>query len=228
MIAENAMMKRTSSAIVLLGSLAMMASYVQAQDQDIVSRKTPPLGSLAGFATEVPAIQPGAIAITPIESQRLSHSRLGDRVLLPSIDQYMEPEKTPGDEPLQFRRVEMFAPGARVVVLGPTGAVEWQQDARQFYVASNSTTGVGLAVDTASGEISGFAVKGNSRLQLDGQLGVGIELQAIESAPDENNSCATNLGDQPAHALQHLNNPTPASASAAASGSSLSYQTIIA
>lgn len=203
---------------------AILTHPAQAQQQDLPGYKPPPLESLAAFARETPGIPAGAIAISQSESELLSHSALGDHLTLPSIDQHL----ASGEEPLQFRRVELFAPGARVVVLGATGAIDWQQDARQFYLASNRTTGIGLAVDTSSGEISGFAIKGDSKLRLDGQLGVGIDLQAVEQAPDEVNSCGTQLDDQPEQSLSHLNSPVPEGVSADVSGSSISFQTVIA
>lgn len=217
-------MKRISSVVTLICLAITICNPLSAQQPDALGKKTPPLESLTAFAAEVPDIQPGSFTITKYESEVLSHSRLGDHITLPSIDQHIDS----GEAPLEFRRIELFAPGARVVVLGPDGAVEWQQDARQFYIASNRTTGVGIAVDTASGEISGFAIKGDSKLRLDGQLGVGIELQAIEQAPDQVNSCGTSLDDQPEQSLAHLNSPIPESASAAESGSSINFEAVIA
>lgn len=236
-------MKRISpaatTAVIIASLLALFSNLAQARQDDFPGKNIPPLESLVAFAREVPDIQPGVITITKNESDLLSHSLPGDRLTLPSINlhinqhidqvtgQHIGQIEDPAEEPLQFRRVELFAPGARVVVLGDNGAIEWQQDARKFYLASNRTTGVGLAVDTASGEISGFAIKGDSKLRLDGQLGVGIELQAIEQAPDEVNSCGTNMGDHSEESLAHLNSPVPESASAAASGSSISFEAVI-
>ena len=216
----------TMSMIVVLW--AILTNPAKAQQQDLPGYKPLPLESLAAFAREVPGIEPGAIAIGPGESELLSKSRLGDRLILPSIDQHINQDRDTAEEPLQFRRMELFAPGARVLVLGTNGAVEWQRDARQFYLASNRSTGIGLAVDTISGEISGFAIKGDSKLRLDGQLGVGIDLQSIEQAPDEVNSCGTQLDDQPEQSLSHLNSPVPESVSGDVSGSSISFQTVVA
>jgi hypothetical protein len=203
---------------------AILAHPAQAQQQDLPGYKPPPLESLSAFAPETPGIPQGAITISPSESESLSHSAPGDRLTLPSIDQHLDS----GDEPLQFRRIELFAPGARVFVVGASGVVERQLDARQFYLATNRTTGIGLAVNTSNGEISGFAIKGDSKLRLDGQLGVGIELQSIEQAPDEVNSCGTQLDDQPEQSLSHLNSPVPESVSGDISGSSISFQTVVA
>ncbi len=221
-------MKRISPAALLFALFAIQISPLDAAQDELLGRKTPPLESLAAFAAETPGIDPGAFALSAGESQRLSKARVGERLSLPSVDQYLLPTDPAAEEPLQFRRVELFAPGARVMVLGPEGVIEWQQDARQFYVAANQTTGVGLAVDVASGEISGFAIKGDSKLRLDGQLGVGVELQAVETSPDQVNSCGTNLEDQAPQSLNHLNSPVPEGISSTAPGGAISFQTVVA
>jgi len=217
-------MKGISSVCTLICMLPGLASPLPAQGEDILGKKIPPLESLKAFAQEQPGIPAGTVAMSRQESQSLSHAHLGDRITLPQLDQYIDH----GSEPLQFRRIELFAPGARIMVMGASGAVEWQRDARQFFIATNATTGVGLAVDTNTGQISGYAIKGDSKLRLDGQLGVGIELQDIEQAPEQINSCETSLGDQPEQSLAHLNSPVPESMSAAASGSSISFQAVVA
>ncbi len=225
-------MKRISPAVIIsvfiLGALASNPPVLDAREPGIPGNTTPPLESLAAFAVETPGIEPGAFALSAGESQRLSKARIGERLSLPSVDEYLLPTDPSAEEPLQFRRVELFAPGARVMVLGPEGIIEWQQDARQFYVAANQTTGVGLAVDVASGEISGFAIKGDSKLRLDGQLGVGVDLQAVETSPDQVNTCGTSLDDQEPQSLAHLNSPMPESVSSAAPGSTISFQTVVA
>lgn len=217
-------MKRISSATAFLLLIQCLASPLLAQEQDILGRKTPPLESLAAFHVEQPGIPAGATTITPGESQALTKARAGEKLVLPSLDDYLGADA----EPLQFQRVDLFAPGARVMIMGSDGAVEWQRDARQFYLATNSTTGVGLAVDISSGLISGFAVKGSSKMRLDGQVGVGIDLQAVEESADGTNSCATQQDDQPPESISFLNNPIPDSLSATASGQSVLYQAVIA
>jgi hypothetical protein len=226
-ISKEQRMKRISSPAMILILLAVLASPLLAQEQDILGKKTPPLESLAAFASEESGIEPGAITISRKESQSLRQSRLGERLTLPALDQHIDTAA----EPLQFQRIELFAPGARVMVMGAEGAegaVEWQRDARQFYIASNSSTGVGLAVDAASGEISGFAIKGNSKLRLDGQLDVGIELQSVEEPADAVNSCGTQLEDQGPASINYLTQPIPESVSAAASGSAINFQAVVA
>jgi hypothetical protein len=201
-----------------------MTAPLLAQAQDILGRKTPPLQSLAGFDREETLIQAGATSITPDESLALIGAHAGDNLVLPSLDAYFGFES----EPLKYQRVEMFAPGARVIVVGEDGVVEWQRDARQFFLATNSTTGVALAVDVSSGQISGFAVKGSSKMQLDGQLDVGIELQVVKDSAESSNSCGTDQDDQHPASISFLKNPIPESINGVASGGGVLYQAVIA
>lgn len=216
-------MKWISSASMLI-LLSALFCPLHAQEQDILGKKIPPLESLTAFAAEDAGLASGAVAISHQESLSLSKARLGERISLPSLDQHI----SQGSEALQFRRIDLYAPGARIMVLDADGAVEWAQDARQFFIASNRTTGVGLAVDINSGQISGFAVKGNSKLNLDGQLDVGINLQALEPLGEEINSCATQLDEQPPQSMNYLTQPIPESHSAAPSGSTISFQAVVA
>lgn len=221
-------MKRISSTVLAFLLFTALAGPLSAQEpppeQEIIGKKTPPLESLAGFARDISDIQPGAITISRGESRALSQSQLGDRLTLPALDQHIDAE----DQPLEFRRIELFAPGARVMVLSADGAVEWQHDARQFFIATNQTTGVALAVDVRTGEISGFAAKNNSKMQLQGKLDSQIRLQTIEEPPEAVSTCGMQLDDQPAESLLNLNSPIPESQSAALSGSSINYQAVVA
>jgi len=217
-------MKRISSVLTLICLLPGLASSLSAQEEDILGKKIPPLESLKAFAHEEPGIAAGTVAIGRKESQSLSHARIGERITLPQLDQYI----AHGSEPLQFRRIDLFAPGARILVMGASGAVEWERDARQFFIATNVTTGVGLAVDTNTGEINGYAIKGDSKMSLEGQLDGGIQLRAVEQAPEEESICSMQLDEQSPESLEHLNSPMPRSQSDSVSGSSINYQAVVA
>ncbi len=219
-------MKRISLAAFIIWPLLTLAASLAAQDSDLLGKNVPPLESLAAFAPEERGIAAGSVAISRQESLLLKNARPGERIKLRALQQHLESEA--GAKPLEFRRMELFAPGARVMVLNAEGAVEWQRDARQFFIATNRTTGVGLAVDSNSGEISGFAVKNDSRMSLQGQLDGTIELQTVPESPEEINSCSMELDDQPPESLDYLTQPIPDSLSASAAGSVINYQAVVA
>jgi len=216
-------MKRISSSAVL-GLLLFAAVAAQGQDEPITGKPVPPLQSLKAFSTEQTGIEPGASFISRQESQALSSALHGETLSLPSISDYLDE----ASDPLEFQRVELFAEGARIWVHGPDGVFEIPPDDRHYFLASNRTTGVGLAVDIKTGQISGVAVKGSSKVQLDGQLDVGIDLQAITEPPGASNSCGTVMGDQEPAALEFLKYPIAESQSAAESGQAINYQAVIA
>lgn len=217
-------MKGISSVGVMIVLLQALAGSLSAQGADLLKHETPPLASLAAFDHEEPDLHSGEITLSRQEGQSLNESRLGEKLTLPQIDQYMKH----AGPPLEFRRVELFAPGARVMLVDADGMIEWQQDARQFFVAGNSNTGVGLALDTVSGEISGYAIKGGSKMQLQGQLDGGIQVQSIEEAPEGASTCDTNMQDQPPESLEFLNDNIPESLNEVPAGSGITFQTVIA
>jgi hypothetical protein len=55
-----------------------------------------------------------------------------------------------------------------------------------------------------------------------------VELQAVETSPDQVNSCGTSLEDQAPQSLAHLNSPMPESVSSAPPGTTISFQTVVA
>jgi len=219
-------MKRISSAAFVFLALLTLAPSQAAQDSGILGMQVPPLESLAAFAPEERGIPAGSVPISRQESRSLRKAGMGERIKLPGLQQLLDPES--GAEPLEFQRIKLFAPGARITVLGADGAREIQPDSRLFFMASNRSAGVGIAVNTNSGQITGFAVKGSSKMQLGGQLGIGIGLQAVEEAPDESNSCGTLQDDQYPEALQFLSDSIPESLSAAEGGQVISYQAVVA
>jgi len=195
-----------------------------AAEEHGLSQPPPPLDSLPGFAREEPGIAPGTISLSRKASRELAAAEPGGKLSLPEIDEFI----SHGDQPLEFRRMDLFAPGAKVMLVNADGVVEQQRDARQFFIAGNRSTGVGLAVDPASGEISGFAIKGSSKMQLQGGPDGHIKVQAIDEAPDGESVCSTQLDDQPAQSLAFLHDATPESLSEAPAGSGITFQTVIA
>jgi hypothetical protein len=192
--------------------------------EDILGQPPPPLDTLPGFAREEPGIAPGSFSLSRKATQELATAGPGERFSIPEIDEFIGDDA----EPLEFRRIDLFAPGARVVHLKAGGVVEWQRDARQFFIAGNRSTGVGLAVDPASGEVSGFANKGSSKMQLNGGPDGRIQVQAIDEAPDGESVCSTQLDDQQAQSLAFLHDATPESLSEAPAGSGITFQAVVA
>ena len=134
-------------------------------------------------------IRPGSIALSRQEIDSLIYPRPGVPLRLPSLDRFTGNEQTG----LEFSRIKLFAPDARIRVLAE-GRVEFlAPDDRHFYLASNATTGIGIAVDPGTGEVTGFLNKQGSKLEIKGNIIGQLQFSAIEEPQDASNSCDTEL-----------------------------------
>jgi len=171
-----------------------------------------------------PVINPGSMRLDSKEMRSLMSARKGSRLSLPSLDEFTGNQ----DEPLEFRRTELFAPGARVHVVSASGTTLIEPRLRYFFLASNSTTGIGLAIDPRTGKTSGYAIKGGEELEIAGEIGGSLAFSTV-GRPDEGNSeCGTVQADQPPESLAFLEDGIVQSSSAAAAGSTLDFEAVVA
>lgn len=169
-------------------------------------------------------IEPGTLRLQSSELNTLSRARRGDRISLPSIDRFTGNQ----EDPLRFQRFELYAAGAQIHEVSDSGTVQIPPGQRQFFMASNSTTGIGLAIDPKSGKTTGYAIKGGDELTISGQLHDAMEFRK-ETVPDEGvRECGTEQAGQPAKSLAFLTDGIASSRSAAATGSGLDFVAVVA
>lgn len=221
-------MKRISL-LLAAGLLATTLSpaAVRAQEGEDILR-TPRLA--APFALdqlERRAIRPGIIALTDVESQKLLRAARGATLQLPSVDAHLE---TPG-KPLEFRRYDPFAAGARVHRVSADGVTKIDPRERHYFIAHRLDEGVGIAIDPKTGEISGYAARGDSRVELSGFTGIGVEVTTVTEPEDATAQCSTTVDGQPADVqaeLAAVADQPFSSQSEAPQGSTLSFQAVVA
>lgn len=213
-------MKRTSLVFFIL----LQAGIAFGQDGKDFFSNPPQAGLGDGEPAARARIEPGRVQLSGAEVDALILPRPGAALNFPSIDRFTGNES----DPLLFRPVTLFAEGARVRVLGDNQAFEQPIGARQFYLANNRTTGIGLAVDPQSGEISGFAVKGGERLQIDGDFVFQLDFVPIEEPPDGSNACGNGEHDLSLGAPAVEADPLAMSASASEAGDVISYEAMVA
>jgi hypothetical protein len=109
-----------------------------------------------------------------------------------------------------------------------SGAIQVHPRERHFFIASNSTTGIGIAVDPVTGKTAGYAIKGGAELNISGQMRGSLEFRQMADQEDGVSECGTVQADQPAESLAFLYDGIPPSQSAAAAGSSLDFEAVIA
>lgn len=213
-------MKRT----VLVFFILLQAGIAFAQDgKDFFSN--PPQARLGdGEPAAEPGIVPGRVQLSGAEIDALILPRGRAAMNFPSIDRFTGNEA----DPLLFRPVRLFAEGARVRVIADSGAFEQPIGARKYYIANNRSTGIGLAVDPQSGQVSGFAVKGGERLQIEGDFVSQLEFVPIEDPAAGSNTCGNAEHDLSLGAPAVEASRLPMSASASEAGDLISYEAVVA
>jgi hypothetical protein len=202
-------------------SLAIITLQISSQ---LFAQGGPPGNPLLKPEKQRPVIEAGTLRLQSNELNALSRVRKGGRINLPSLDSFTGNQ----DEPLEFQRMEVFAPGARVHLVTDSGTVRIHPGQRHFFMASNSTTGIGIAVDLESGATQGYAIKGGDELKISGQMHSSLEFRKITAPEQGVRECGTVLADQPAESLAFLSDGIAGSQSAAAAGSGLDFQAVIA
>ena len=170
------------------------------------------------------AIEPGTMVLQGNEISELIRARPGTVLKLPSIDSFTENEK----EPLQFERIDIYAPDARVFVVSRNETVRMDPELRHFFLATNTTTTVGLAVDPDTGVVSGYAIKGGGEVEIEGNIDEAVNFISVNSPTDGTITCGTELDEQPLDAVDFLDDDILPSKSVALGDSGITWQADIA
>ena len=174
---------------------------------------------------EVPRpISPGVVGLTAEERRALRLARTGDSVRLPSVAVFTGNQ----EDALRFQRFELFAAGSRAYLVTGDSRTEIALPPIHYFLATNRSTGIGLAVDSRSGAVSGFATQGGERLEIRAATGMELEFSQGQDPMDNSNSCSTQNDDQPPEALAFLDQGNALSKSAAVAGEVINYQAVVA
>ena len=214
-------MKRISFfAIVFLFSSSLIAQ----EDFDLQRKHKQPDLFQQTDQLERRAIESGTLLLHGNEVSGLMAARPGTVLKLPSIDSFTENAK----EPLQFERINVYALDARIWVVSDLGTVRIEPEPRHFFLATNTTTTVGLAVNLDTGAVSGYAIKGGSEVEIDGNLDGPVNFAQLSSPDDGTVSCGTEMDEQPLDAVAFLEDDVLPSRSIASGGSAITWQADIA
>lgn len=169
-------------------------------------------------------LKPGSVTLSAKERSDLRRKPGNTPLRLPSLD---ELTGNAGDS-LRFRRIELFSPRASIRHITPSGSTLVEPVHRDFYLATNESTGVALAVEPDSGSITGFVSKNGDKFEITSVDGIETALVAVETLPDGSDSCDTRIDDQPGFDLADALAGPARSMSAATAGSTISYQAEVA
>ena len=169
-----------------------------------------------------PGMEPGRVFLTRGEIDALILLRHGKPPRLPTLERFTGNE----EEGLEFRKISLAAAGARVYVVTDRGQriQPWSQ--RDFYLATNRSTGLGIAVDRRSGEVRGYVKKNGSRLEIQGNLLGALQFLTVDDSGSA--SCATEMGDQPISSADIAAYAAMPSQSEALQGEAISYEAVVA
>lgn len=211
--------------ISLITSMLLLASTAHSQDSSELLH-APEFTDLfeEAIAPQRSSLTPGNVMLSEKERTELHHRSDNTPLRLPSLDEATGNK----EDSLIYRRIELFAPGASIRLISPSGITLIKPEHRIFYLATNETTGIALAVDPDSGNISGFASKGGVKLEISGTDGMNLELVVVESLPDGSDSCGTRIEDQQDFDLAKALGGTARSLSAVTAGSGITYQAVVA
>jgi len=219
----GASMKRTSFALILPLLIALSSAFCAHAAQ---TRS----GLLDHSARQAaPPIPPGALRLTPREIKALTGPRAGAVINLPSIDRFTGNT----DTPLNYRPFDLLADGASIRVIQDGVEFDLQPPERRYYLAGNATMGIGLAVDSVNGAVTGFAVRGGDRTEIRGALHTQLDFSAVTEPAGSVNSCGNTRFDMRGGAapdredLGRGDSFMP-SGSAALAGEAISYQAVVA
>jgi hypothetical protein len=174
--------------------------------------------------TDQQRLVPGSVVLTGREIDSLILAKSGQSLTFPSIDAFTGNE----DTPLEFKRVKLFAESSQIWLVGEQSVVLPTPGRRHFYIATNETTGIGLAVDPVSGRVTGFVNKLGEKLQISGEFISRLDFLPIQDADPDSNFCGTEMKDQSIEVLQELSRPSYPSSSAAQAGETINYQAVVA
>jgi hypothetical protein len=200
-------------AFLLLLAVAVPVAAREGADQ-LLGRPTPP---------EERPMSPGTVVLTAREIDALILPRSGAPLNFPSIDRFVGTESAP----LEFRRVDLFAHGSRIVEMAG-GSAASRSVRRGTITAGNRSAGIGLAVDPVTGAISGVASKDGERLQITGDFVSGLQFEEIAEAEDVAFSCGNGEHDLSLGAPPAESSVPALSASASAAGEAITYQAVVA
>lgn len=175
-------------------------------------------------ANDRPGLSAGKVLLTPAERKKLLHAAPGAALRLTSLDAFT----SHATEVLNYRRIQPFAPGAKIRLVSPTGVSLIQMQPRLFFLASNHTSSIGLAVDPATGAINGMLAKGGDHLDISSADGVTLTLSAPEPAAEGSSTCGTEAENQPGFDLAALQSGAFRSMSGAPAGTAITYQAVVA
>ena len=170
---------------------------------------------------ERPGIKPGRVFLTRQEIDALILPRKGKSQRLPSLDHFTGN----AEDELEFERIELYGPNAEIHIVGEQGETIRPHGKRAFYLATNRSTGIGLAVDQGSGEVRGFVKKHDSKLEIQGNL-LGA-LQFTEVVDTGESSCSAEMDNQLIDAAAQESGSFP-SQSETESGGVITYEAVIA
>jgi len=175
-------------------------------------------------ANDRPGLPAGKVLLTAAERNNLLHASHGAALRLPSLDAFTG--NATGE--MNYRRIQPFAPGAKILQVSPTGVVVTPLPLRLFFLATNHANSVGLAVDPATGAISGLFAKGGDHLEISSKDGLHLTLSAPEPVPEGSSTCGTEAENQPGFDLATLQSGAFRSMSAAQAGTTITYQAVVA
>ncbi len=122
-----------------------------------------------------------SLKLNPSERSILEAAAVGESIDMPALTLGLAK-----GAPMQFRRIAIRAPGARVWVDDGIRATPLGPSDRRFFLAHSATGGASFSYDTKTGRAHGLLVDGGTSYQLDGKAdtdgGLTLNLASLQQA----------------------------------------------
>ncbi|MCF6225484.1 MAG: zinc-dependent metalloprotease [Xanthomonadales bacterium] len=157
-------------------------------------------------------------------------TRIGQSLVISDFPQLsQQPQIKSVSNTITLKRYELFAPGARIIVISDQGQEEVTRP--QLYAFSSIKDGVGLLVDPRTGNVTGLQNQGGISMDITGNLGSGLNFKKTPSTSDTDGpiyQCGTTMADQPGDPFAKVTEALSSRSAVISSTNISNYQAVIA
>ncbi len=157
-------------------------------------------------------------------------AKIGQSLVISDFPQLsQQPQIKSVSNTITLKRYELFAPGARIIVISDQGQEEISRP--QLYAFSSIRDGVGLLVDPDTGNVTGLQNQGGISMDITGNLGSGLNFKKTPSTDDADGpiyQCGTTMADQPGDPFAKVTAALSSRSAVISSSNTSSYQAVIA
>ncbi|MCF6262857.1 MAG: zinc-dependent metalloprotease [Xanthomonadales bacterium] len=220
--------------ILFTGMIALLLAFTGNAAADILGLGSPSVSkSILTTQTEQ---QPAKVAVeqswqlSSATATALLSTKIGQSLIINDFPQLtQQPQKKSVSNAITLKRYELFAPGARIIVISDQGQQEIIRP--QLYAFSSSKDGVGLLVDPRTGNVTGLHNQAGISMDITGNLNSGLNFKKTlsdQAGAESLYQCGTTMANQPGDPFAQVAEALSSRSASISTTSTTSYQAVIA